>query len=444
MGYRPSMHARSVVVTGIGIACPLGTDVETVARGQREGWSGAGPLAAVFDTEGFPVETCCRVPSWDLAERLGVDVAGPLIGRIDRKAELGFYAAVSAMRMAFHDDASARLAVDEAPERVGCHLASGLVGTLVEEAEGNLLPHIKPDGFDHAGSFDSLEGIDPVRARHYTDRATHLLAGRYPFRGPSVVNHGACAAGAVAIGTAMRWIRSGRCDMVIAGGFESMIHPFGVLSFQLLGALTERADCPHEEKSRPFDRTRSGFVIGEGAAALVLEAEDKARVRGAVVLGRVLGFGSSLDSHRTTAPPPDGRGAALAMRLAQRDAGVDPRDIRYVNAHGTGTELNDVAETRAIHAVFRGATEPPVSSSKSAIGHTIAAAGAVEASLCLLAMRDGLCPATLNLRHPDPLCDLDHVALVPRAADLPIVQSNSFGFGGVNASLVLGRGDAGS
>ena len=431
-----------VVVTGLGVACPLGTDPETVAQAQRDGRSGAGPLADAFDTTHFEVQTACRVPDWD-PSHLG-RFAPALADSGDRKAEFGVHAAVQALRHAFGDDASAQAAIAALPGRAALHTASGLVSSLPAEGEADVLACLGPDrAFDFAASMESLKAANHLRARHFTDRVNQLLAWGYGFSGPSLVNHGACAAGAVAIGTAARWIRRGRCDLAVAGGFESMIHPFGVLSFQMLGALSERTDCDHTAVSRPFDSTRDGFVIGEGAGMLVLESEEHARARGATVLGVVHGLGSSLDSYRTTAPPPDGRGAVVAMRAALAEAKLQPADIDWVSAHGTGTPLNDSAETAAVRAVFgdRGVA-PPLISSKSAIGHAVAAAGAVEAVLALLALRDGIIPPTLNLNSPDPECDLDHVPHeARRAPDARYVLSNSFGFGGVNGSLVLGRAD---
>jgi len=430
-----------VVVTGMGIACPLGVDVETVAAAQQAGLSGAGPMADAFDNSAFEIRTACRVPEWDRS-LLG-SAAEHFAGCGDRKGEFGFYAAQRALRQAFGSDERTRAVISAPTTRAGLHTASGLVSSLVAEGETDVLACLRPDGsFDYEASLAALAGANPRRSRHFTDRVNHLLAWTYGFDGPSLVNHGACAAGAVAIGTAARWIRQGRCDLAVVGGFESMIHPFGVLSFQLLGALSERTDCVHHEVSRPFDRQRDGFVIGEGAGMLVLESESFAAARGAEVLGLVHGLGTSLDSYRTTAPPPDGRGAVVAMQAALAEAGLRPGDIDWINAHGTGTPLNDSAETAGIRTVFGGRGQaPPVTSSKSAIGHAVAAAGAVEAVLSLLALRDGSLPPTLNLHDPDPECDLDYVPLVARPADARFALSNSFGFGGVNGSLVLGRAD---
>ena len=433
-----------VFVTGMGVACPLGVDLDTVAAAQAAGLSGAGPLSAAFETEGFPVRAACRVPDWDPVARLGPEGA-PLLGSDDRKGEFGLYAAAEALRDAFGSDAEARAVITRAPTRVGVHTASGLVSSLPEEGERDVLACLKEDGsFDYRASFADLGAANARRARHFTDRVNQLLQHRYGYRGPALVNHGACAASAVAIGTAARWIRQGRLDIAIAGGFESMVHPFGVLSFQLLGALSERQDGALSAISRPFDRTRDGFVIGEGGAMLVLESEAHARARGAHVHGVIAGLGASMDSYRTTAPAPNGRGAAQAMRAALDEARLSPSDIDWVNAHGTGTPLNDAAETAAIKTVFGGRDlAPPVTSSKSAIGHIVAAAGATEAVLSLLALRDRILPPTLNLNTPDPDCDLDYVPLTTRPApQLQRLISNSFGFGGVNGCLVIEREDA--
>ena len=427
------------VVTGFGVACPLGTDRDVVAEAQREGRSGAAPLSDAFAPHSFPVRAACRVPDWS-TDRLG-DLAAAYAGCADRKGELGVFAAREALLHAFGDLAEARRRISAV--RAGVHTASGLVSSVPEEGESDVIAHLRDDGsYDFDASYASLKSPNRRRARHFTDRVNHTIQHLTGFSGPALVNHGACAAGAVAIGTAARLVRQGRLDVAIAGGFESMIHPFGVLSFQMLGALSERQDGPLEAISRPFDRTRDGFVIGEGAAMLVIESEEHARARGATIHGVIAGLGTSMDSYRTTAPPPDGRGAAQAMRAALREAGLEPAAIDWLNAHGTGTPLNDAAETAAIKTVF-GAEAPPVTSSKSAIGHAVAAAGAVEAVLSLLALRDRVLPPTLNLRTPDPVCDLDYVPLTARPAPhLKRVLSNSFGFGGVNGCLVIESEDA--
>ena len=412
---------REVWITGMGIACPHGSSLDAVAEAQREGRSGAEALAESFDTSSFEIRAACRVPDWNRDQP-------------DLKTSFGLHAAETALL-----DAFGQTQIPGDPHRIGIHLAAGLVSTPVGEAEHDLLPAIDAEGrYQYPVAAKLLNRPSPWRARHFTDQANRRVAQLSGARGPSVVNHGACAASAMAIGVGARWIRRGRCDVVIAGGYESMIHPFGVLSFQMLGALSERTDAPPEAISRPFDQSRDGFVIGEGAAALVLEEAERARARGAHCWGRVLGCGSSMDAYRVTAPPEDGRGAVQAMKRALAEAGISPAEIDYVNAHGTGTPLNDVAETRALKTLF-GSREacPPVSSSKSALGHSVAAAGAVESVLCLLACRDGILPPTLNLRTPDPDCDLDYVPLEARDQRPRTVLTNSFGFGGVNCSLVL-------
>ena len=414
--------SREVWITGVGVACPLGCDVDTVAEAQREGRSGAERMADSFDTTGFPILAACRVPGWDR------DVP-------DLKADFGLHAARAALF-----DAFGGISVPADPDRTGLHLASGLVSTPVAEAEDELLSCLDADGrYLHAEAAARLAEPSPWRARHFTDRVNQRIALWTGLRGPSLTNHGACAASATAIGLGARWIERDLCDVVIAGGYESMIHPFGVLSFQVLGALSERQDCAPHEVSRPFDVSRDGFVIGEGSAMLVLEEAGRARRRGARCWGRVLGMGTSMDAWRVTAPPEDGRGAAEAVRRALAAAERAPEDIDWINAHGTGTPLNDPAETAAIRSVFGGRpSAPPMSSSKGGVGHAVAAAGAVEAVLSLLAMRDGIIAPTLNLHRPDPACDLDHVPLEARDARVHTVLSNSFGFGGVNCALVLG------
>ncbi|MDA0271553.1 MAG: beta-ketoacyl synthase N-terminal-like domain-containing protein, partial [Chloroflexi bacterium] len=276
-------------MTGIGIACPLGIDLETVAEAQREGRSGAVPLTQVFDAPGLPVQAACVVPDWDPAAALG-SAGRTLLDRDDRKTEFGVYAAMQAVRHAFGDARAAREAAAANPLRFGTHFASGLVSASVRDTETGLLPRLTADGhYDHALAARLMGEPSRFRGRHFTDRTNHLMARHLGWAGPSLVNHAACSAGATAIGVGARWVRRGRCDVVLAGGFESMIHPFGLLSFQMLGAVSERFDCAPSEVSRPFDRTRDGFVIGEGAAFLVLEAAEHAGRRGATCHGKVLG-----------------------------------------------------------------------------------------------------------------------------------------------------------
>jgi 3-oxoacyl-[acyl-carrier-protein] synthase II len=265
------------------------------------------------------------------------------------------------------------------------------------------------------------------------------IASMFNAQGPNANCLTACAASSQAVGEATEIIRRGDADVMLSGGSHSMIHPFGVTGFNLLTALSTRNDDP-QRASRPFDRDRDGFVLGEGSGMLVLEELERARRRGAQIYGEVLGYGSSADAFRITDIHPEGRGAVACITRALRDAGVSPEAIGYVNAHGTSTAVNDRVETMAVKQVFgEHARSTPVSSIKSTTGHLIAAAGSVEAITCLMAMRDGVLPPTINYETPDPDCDLDYIPNEAREADVRYSLSNSFGFGGQNISLVFSR-----
>ncbi len=263
------------------------------------------------------------------------------------------------------------------------------------------------------------------------------LAGMFNAQGPNINCLTACAASSQAVGEATELIRQGDADAMISGGSHSMIHPFGVTGFNLLTALSTRNDEP-TKASRPFDRTRDGFVLGEGAAMVVLEDLDHAKRRGATIYGEILGYGSTADAYRITDIHPEGRGAIRCMQLALENAGLNPSDIGYVNAHGTSTSVNDRVETVACKQVFGEQTCPPVSSTKSMMGHLIAAAGVTELLVCMLAIRDNVLPPTINYELPDPDCDLDYVPNEARQADCRYALNNSFGFGGQNITLIVG------
>jgi 3-oxoacyl-[acyl-carrier-protein] synthase II len=249
----------------------------------------------------------------------------------------------------------------------------------------------------------------------------------------------ACAASSQAVGEAVELIRRGDADIMLSGGTHSMIHPFGVTGFNLLTALSTRNDAP-TKASRPFDNDRDGFVLGEGSAMMVLEELEHAKARRAEIYGEVLGYGSTADAYRITDTHPEGRGASACLRMAFADCGLGPSDVNYINAHGTSTDVNDKVETLAIKTVFgEQAYKTPVSSTKSMLGHLIAAAGATELIICLLAIRDGVLPPTINYETPDPNCDLDYIPNTAREARCDVALSNSFGFGGQNISLIVGR-----
>jgi 3-oxoacyl-[acyl-carrier-protein] synthase II len=265
------------------------------------------------------------------------------------------------------------------------------------------------------------------------------LAALFDAQGPNLNCLTACAASSQAIGEATEMIRRGDTDAMISGGTHSMIHPFGVTGFNLLTALSTNNECP-TKASRPFDRLRDGFVLGEGSAMIVLEELEHAKRRGAQIYGEILGYGSTADAYRITDIHPEGRGAIACMRMAIRDAGLNPTDIHYVNAHGTSTEVNDRVESVACKQVFgEHARQVPVSSTKSMMGHLIAAAGVTELIVCLLAIRDNILPPTINYENPDPDCDLDYVPNEARPARCDVALNNSFGFGGQNISLCVGR-----
>ncbi|MBZ5588228.1 MAG: beta-ketoacyl-[acyl-carrier-protein] synthase family protein [Acidobacteriia bacterium] len=425
------IERRRVVVTGYGMITPLGPNAgETFARA-AEGQSGIGPITS-FDVRGLPCGIAGQVDdSW-----LGGAVAMDRDGRFAaRAARLMLVAATEAAQAAALTDVEDRNRVAVA---IGCHGEN----PTIEEI---LFLHRFTDGngrWDAAGLTDA-GGYDVQQFfRRKPDVAAALVAGTLDCRGPNLTLVSACAAGAQAIGEARRLIAEGSCDVALAGGCEATVDFVGLLGFSLLKALAEIFASPRTA-SRPFDRRRNGFVLAEGAGAMVLEELCHARARGARVLGEVLGYGDSADAYRITDSRPDGQGAALAMRGALADAGISSAAVQYVNAHGTSTVQGDIAEARAIKEVLgTRAREVPVSSNKSMLGHTIAAAGAIEAALTLMGMERSVILPTINHEVPDPRCDLDCVPNAARRQPHRVALSNSFGFGGQNACLCLGCCDA--
>ncbi|MCX2726116.1 beta-ketoacyl-ACP synthase II [Thermomicrobium sp. 4228-Ro] len=408
---------RRVVVTGIGIVSPIGNDPETVWRALMEGRSGTGTIQR-FAAHDLPSRVAGEVREFDATEYLPLKEAR----RTDRFVQFAVAAAKDALQ-------SARLEVTtELAERTGVLIGSALGG--VETFE---------------------QGIEALRSRgpgkvspfmipmFLADMAGGYVAIETGARGPNFATLSACASGANAIGEGMRMIREGRADIVVAGGSEAPLTRGVVAGFAALQALSRRND-EAETASRPFDRTRDGFVIAEGAAVLVLEAEDVARRRGAPILAELVGYGTTADAYHIVQPCSDGTGALAAMCQALADAELQTDDIDYVNAHGTSTPLNDIAETAALKRLFGGRNNvPPVSSTKALTGHLLGAAGALEAVICVLALQHQVIPPTWHLREPDPECDLDYVANEPRVGRLRYVMTNAFGFGGHNAVLILGR-----
>jgi 3-oxoacyl-[acyl-carrier-protein] synthase II len=405
-------HARRVVVTGTGAVTPLGADVDQTWDGMHAGRSGVAPIAA-FDPSELPVRFAAEVRHLDPDAHFGARDAR----RLDRFAQLGLVAARQAL-------AQSGLDVAAAPERVGVVFGSGLGGitTLVEQV-GVLADR----GPKRVSPF-----LVPMMM---ANMVTGQIAIETGARGPSSCTVTACAASATAIGDAADLVRLGRADAVVAGGAEAAVTPVCMAAFAQMKALSTRNDDP-AAASRPFDADRDGFVVGEGAGALVVEELEHARARGATVLAEILGYGATSDAHHLTAPDPAGAGAAAAMRAALVDAGLPAEAVDYVNAHGTSTVLNDRTEALAIREVL--GTGVAVSSTKSVTGHLLGAAGAVEAVACTRVLATGLVPPTANLEHPDPDIGLDLVAREAREVPVRVALSNSFGFGGHNVTLLFG------
>ena len=422
---------RRVVVTGCGAVAPGAASARELWSNATKGVAAVGPVSR-FDASAFPVRIAAEAadPSGEALAPLGTDFAGR--GRISAFAAAAAGAALADAGLAQHG---------EWARRAGLSLASGM-GTYghAEVFRAAAAAASEPDFPARAFSERLREEVLPHAGERQTPGALAArLARSAGIEGPVLASMTACAGGTQAIGDAFRWIRRGAAAVVLAGGSDSEIYPMGLASFCLLGALSRRNDEP-ARASRPFDRARDGFVLGEGSGFLVLEEREAALRRGATVLGEIAGFGSACDAFRVTDPHPDGLGAILAMRRALEDAGLAPADVGYVNAHGTSTPGGDRVEALALGAVFgEGLPRVAVSSTKSMIGHLTVAAGAVEAIVTLYSIRDGLVHATLNQETPDPDCPLDTVPEGPRRLDLRAALSNSFAFGGQTACLAFVR-----
>jgi 3-oxoacyl-(acyl-carrier-protein) synthase len=419
---------RRIAITGVGMVTPVGLDAPTTWKNLVAGRSGVGPIRG-FDTRGLPT-------------RIGAEVKGFDAARIIRDRKLLKFAArapgfaLVAAEEALNDAGLRPTAA--ASSRWGCCVGAGMMGVAFNElqtvhafcgADGEF----HPEGFLH-GEFPA----DPVGfCRSQTNAGLALLTRHFGIRGYATAVHTACASGGQAVGTALKAMRRGQVDFMLAGGFDSMLNPIGLSAFCLLGALSTDNDTP-ERASRPFDATRNGFVLGEGAGFLVLEDWDAARARGAGIYAELAGDGNSLSSYRITDSHPSGDGPIQAMRQALADAGMPPASVDYVNAHGTSTLMNDRSECAALRSVFGDqAGRVAVSSTKSCMGHLIAAAGAVEAGVCALAIRHGLAPVNANLVDPDPACDVALVRGASRSLRIRGALSNSLGFGGSNSCLAF-------
>jgi 3-oxoacyl-[acyl-carrier-protein] synthase II len=415
----------------MGCVTPMGTDVERVWEGLKHGESGVG-YTTVFDASNFPTKISAEVRGFEVSE-VGED---PEVWKL-RGRHTKF--AIGAAKKAVADSGIEDGAVD--PTRFGVYLGSGEGQQDFNSFTRMMVSALKGDQFDLAlFTKAGLEELHPVAELEQEPNmpAGHLAAA-FNAQGPNSNCLTACAASSQAIGEAVEIIRRGDADVMLSGGTHSMIHPFGVTGFNLLTALSTSNDEP-TKASRPFDLNRDGFVLGEGAAMVILEELEHAKARGAKIYGELTGYGSTADAFRITDTHPEGRGAIRCIQMALADARLNLDQIDYINAHGTSTSVNDKVETLAIKNVFGPqAYKIPVSSTKSMMGHLIAAAGATELIICLLAMRDKVLPPTINYEHPDPECDLDYIPNVAREAKCEVVLSNSFGFGGQNITLIASR-----
>ena len=408
---------RRVVITGLGLTTPLGVGIDNVWANIVDGKSGIGPITR-FDASRHETRIAGEVKDF-----VPEDFITP---KEVRRMDLFIQYAIAATRIALD---SARLDMTkEDAERVGAIVGTGLGGlptiekyhtVLLEKGPGRISPFFIP--------------------MLIANEAPGNIAIQFGLKGPNLSVVTACATGAHSIGDAFRVIQYNDADVMVAGGTEANLTPLTIGGFNALKALSTRNDPP-EKASRPFDKERDGFVVGEGAGIVVLEELEHARMRGAPIYAEIIGYGYNADAYHITAPSPDGDGSIRCMRLALKDAGISPGQVDYINAHGTSTDLNDLSETIAIKKVFGdGAYKIPISSTKSMIGHLLGAAGAVEAIFSILAIRDQVCPPTINYEHQDPECDLDYVPNTARKHPINVVMSNSFGFGGTNAVLAFRR-----
>jgi len=411
---------RRVVITGIGLVTPVGNDLETTWSALLAGRSGAGPIT-LFDASQFATKFACEVKNWDASRFFDKRE----LKHLDRFLQFGVAAGLMAL-----DDAGLGNRVPTGEEdRWGSYVGAGLGGVQTIE-----------NTFQAQLAKGPRHGFSPY---FVTDIIINEVPGMIAIRtgatGPNLSHVSACSSGAHSIGEAMRTIRHGYADGMIAGGTEATIAILGVGGFNSMRAMSTRNDAP-EKASRPFDKDRDGFVIGEGSGIVVLEELEHAKRRGARIYCEVIGYAANADAHHVAAPAPEHRGAQACFRTALADARLDPSAIGYINAHGTSTELNDKNETIAVKTVFGDhARKLAMSSTKSMTGHTLGAAGGIEGAITALAIARGVLPPTTNYETPDPDCDLDYVPNQPREVRVDAAMSNSFGFGGTNAALVLAR-----
>ncbi len=412
---RENGSQRRVVVTGIGAVTPLGNDAETYWKNLTAGESGAAPIKQ-FDASDFPVKFACELKDFDPTEWIERRKAR----KIDRFAQM----IIAAARMA---EADSGIQIAPETERIGVSVATGIGGL---GAFQDCAYTLKDRGADRVNP-QSIPSIIP-------NMGAAWVSMELGTRGPLTSQCTACAASNMAVGEAVDAIRLGRADVMLAGGTEAGITEVGIAGFGAMRALSRRNDAP-EKASRPFDLERDGFVMGEAGGIMVVEELGHAKARGAKIYAEVAGYGLSSDAQHVTEPDPTGRHPARAMKMALDDAGISPEDVDYVNAHGTSTPIGDASEVRVIKLAFgeEKARSTPISSTKGATGHCLGASGAIEAIACILAVRDGIVPPTINQEVPDPECDLDFIPNESRKVKVDVALSNNFGFGGHNACLVI-------
>lgn len=408
---------RRVVVTGIGAVTPIGSTAAGLYDGVRRGTSAVSRITR-FDASAYASQIAAEVSDFDPGHYMDAK----RVRRLDRFAQFS----VAAGRQAA-EDAGLRLE-DEDRDRIGSFVGAALGGGAFAEEQHAIFLR------------EGIRRVKPTLALAvFSGAASCNVAIELGLTGPSSANSDSCSSGTIAIGAAFREIREGYADVMFAGGIECPLAPLIFGAFDLIRAMSTRNDAP-ARACRPFDRNRDGFVMAEGGAILVLEELGRAVRRNAPIYGEILGYGASNDAYHMTAPLPTGSQAARAMRLALQEAALEPEQVGYINAHASSTPLNDSTETKAIKTVFgEHAYRVPISGTKAMHGHALGATGAIEAAICLLALRHDYLPATLNLDEPDPECDLDYIPHAGREQRVDYIVSNSFGFGGINATLVFGR-----
>jgi len=415
---------KKVVVTGMGIISPIGNNVEDFCAALKAGKSGIGKITS-FDTTAFDVTIAGEVKDFDPTQWMDKKEARKMCRFTQFATAAAAQALINAGLMG--DSVEGKRPVKSNAERTGIVIGNGIGGfETVSESMRKLF-------------YDGPKRMLPLTVpMMIPNEAAGNISMMFGVRGPAFTQVTACASGTDALGQALDLIRAGRCDVIIAGGTEATIIPFAVGGFQMLKALSTKRCNEPEKASRPFDADRDGFVMGEGAGILILESEEHAKARGAKIIAELAGYGATADAYHITSPDPEGNGGANAIKLALADAELKPEDIQYYNAHGTSTEINDPTETKMIKMAFGDhARKMKISSTKSMHGHCIAAAGGVEAIACILAMRDGFYPPTINLDNPAPECDLDYVPNKAQYGEINAAASGSLGFGGHNGVVVF-------